>query len=156
MGAKALGGVLLLAAALLWGILRIAALRRSLSLAAGYLALLRHIRAQIEGLAMPIGAIFATADTRLLAACGKPHARDLGELLEASGAQLAPAVRAQLSEFASTLGTTQRAEQLRVCDGAIARLEPLLAAARADAPRRERLLLLLPPLGVGLIFLLLL
>ena len=154
MGARMLGALLLLIAAALWGLARVLALRRARLLGEAYLLLLCHIRAQIEGYAMPVAAIFATADQKMLAACGAPQARDLGEMLAVSGEGLAPEVRALLCAFCDTLGTSLRAEQLRACDRTVARLEGLLPAARADAPRRTRLLLLLPPLGTGIFLLL--
>ena len=158
MGAKAVGALLLLGAALGWGISRIVRERAQRARAEGFFALLCYMRVQIDCFSMPVGDILASADAAMLAACGADDAppADFGELLALGGRELPPAVHGVLSAFARELGTTYRAEQLRLLDRHIKALEGLCEGARADAPRREKLLLLLPPALVGILILLLL
>ena len=157
-GVKAAGALLMIAAALAWGISRIVRERAQRARAEGFLSLLRHIRVQIDCFSMPIGAILAGADKALLAACGvrDRSPADFGVLLAASAEALSPAAYATLSAFERELGVHLRAEQLRLCDRHLKELEGLCDRARADASRREGLLLLLPPALAGILVLLLL
>ena len=60
-----------------------------------------------------------------------------------------------LRDFATSLGTGFREEELRYCDSFLARLVPLAQKTRADLEKRTRLALILPPaLSAALILLL--
>lgn len=157
-GIKAVGAVLVLCCVLLWGVSRIIHERAQRACAESFLALLRHVRVQIDCFSMPVSEILASADKDLLAACGAEDVSpaDFGALLATGERELAPEVYATLAAFEKELGTRLRDEQLRLCDRSIAKLTSLCEAARNEAPRREKLLLLLPPALAGIVILLLL
>lgn len=157
-GVKVAGAVLVLFCVLLWGVLHILQERAQRARAEGFLALLRYIRVQIDCFSMPVGDILASADAALLAACGAKDVppADFGALLSLGEGDLTPEVYETLAAFDRELGTRLRDEQLRLCDRSITQLARLCEAARTDAPRREKLLLLLPPALAGIVILLLL
>ena len=143
---KLLGGVLLLGAGLGLGLRARHAARRELRRTEGFLALLGHIRTQIESFSMPIDKILACCDRRLLADCGADGMgfSDFSALLlEASGELPREAVRL-LECFGKELGRGYRADQLRHCEQYMTLLERECRLLREALPRREKTLLVLP------------
>ena len=153
-----IGAAMLLFCISLAGVSRAQAERRRLARARGFLALLQYIKRQIECFSMPIGDILRTADGGLLAACGaaEPFPDAFPALLAGAREELPAEIYGELCLFAESLGSTYRAEQLRLCEQHLARLSALCEALSADAPRRERLWLCLPPALAGIVILVLL
>lgn len=143
---KLCGAALLTGAAFVLGLWRRAFLRARVRQAEGYLELLGYVTAQIECFSTPVDRIFANCDRTLLQKCGvSSPPRDFAELLALSPPRQTAAFAAVLTEFAGAFGGCYRAEQLRACAFAAARLTPLCERMRAELPRRERAALLLPP-----------
>lgn len=155
---KWIGGFLLLFCSVCVGLSQIGAERARLARAKGYLALLRHIRRQIECYSLPVGDILARAEPRLLAACGWQGGRppDFSALLSATAEGLGGEARGELSAFAERLGGGYRADQLRLCEEHIARLSALCERDTGESAKRERLWLFLPPALCGILLLALL
>lgn len=155
---KWIGGFLLLFCAECVGLSQIAAERARRSHTRGYLALLRHIRRQIECYSLPVGDILARAEPHLLAACGWQSGRpcNFSALLAATADGLGSEARDALSAFAERLGGGYRADQLRLCEEHIARLSALCERDAGESAKRERLWLLLPPALCGIVLLALL
>ena len=155
---KWVGGALLLFCALYLGFLQISAARRAVARAKGFLCLLRHIRLQIECFSLPVGDILASADVGMLAACGVKEGKPISfaALVQGSKDCLSREVYGELVAFAEQLGTSYRAEQLRLCDRHITRLAALCEQEKQEAARKERLWLFLPLALVGIVLLVLL
>ena len=102
---KWIGGFLLLFCSVCVGLSQIGVERARLARAKGYLALLRHIRRQIECYSLPVGDILARAEPRLLAACGWQGGAppDFSALLSATAEGLGGEARGELSAFAERL-----------------------------------------------------
>ncbi len=124
--------------------------------ARGFCELVRHIRAQIERFGTPCPQILARLDTDLRLRCVLPqHTGDLGELLAETLLLVPDEIAALLRSFATELGSTYLAEQLRCCDYYLAKLTPLCEALWAESARRVRLSFLLPIALAGALALLL-
>ena len=113
--------------------------------AEGFLALLRHIRMQIDCFSLPVGRILAALDDRVREDCGCPAgSADMAALLDGTRLLLPEEGRELLLSFARDLGGSYREEQLRCCDYYIERLAPLCTGLRAELPKRVRLARVLP------------
>ena len=114
--------------------------------AQGFLALVRHFRAQIEHYATPVAQILATLDEQLLLDCGlceRPLSLDI--LLGGCELCIPLALTEELEGFFGELGSNYREEQLRCCDYYLGRIAPLCAEIGREMPKRVRLAWLLPP-----------
>lgn len=145
-GFKILGVAILLACGVLFGLTLAAFERRRCRQAEGFVALLRHIRLQIECFSVPVCKILESCDGQILLDCGV-EAEDLDDfsaLLSGTKLYLPEEFCRLLSDFGAQLGGCYRAEQLRCCDYYLERLIPLCDRMRDDLLRRERMVLLLP------------
>lgn len=155
---KIVGSVLLLCAGVLSGVFFAAFERRKCRQAEGFVALLRHIRLQIECFSLPIGKVLEHCDGQILMDCGVETATltDLTALLSGTRLYLPEEICRMLSDFAAQLGGSYRAEQLRCCDYYLERLVPLCDRLRGELPKRERVALILPMAVAAIIVLMLL
>lgn len=154
---KGLGLILLFACGLTVGYFLAAFEGRRCRQAEGFLALLRHIRLQIDCFSQPMGQILSTVDVRVRRHCGAPdHATDFPALLQGTTLLLPEEGRLLLQDFSDTLGSSYREEQLRCCDYYITRFLPLCERMRDELPKRLRLAWLLPTAAAGTLILLLL
>ena len=103
-----------------------------------WIALIAHIRLQIDCYLMPLDRILATADRPLLATLGNEHAKTADALLKSSLPYLDTAVAQELSAFFATLGTTYREEELKRCDYYLTRLRAHREAMAASLPARVK------------------
>ena len=139
------GVVLLLACGVAVGVTAAAYERRRYRQAEGFLALLRHVRGQIECFSTPLRGIFANCDDGIWADCGAVQVpRDLAALLRDVQLLVPQEICRLLHSLAERLGTGYREEQLRCCDYFLERLIPLCDKMRAELPKRERIALFLP------------
>lgn len=124
--------------------------------ARAFLALLQHIRRQIECFSLPVSQILQQLDTALLLDCGvRERPSDLTSLLQGCTLLLPAKGCALLQEFAAMLGKGYRAEQLRCCSYYEAELAPICEALERDLQRRSSLWRLLPgAVGAALILML--
>ena len=154
---KGLGLVLLFVCGLAAGYLLAAFEGRRCRQAEGFLALLRHIRLQIDCFSQPMGQILASVDGGVRRLCGTPRmAPDFPTLLQQTPLLLPEEACVLLRDFSNTLGSSYREEQLRCCDYYIARLVPLCERLRTELPKRLRLAWILPLAVAGALILLLL
>lgn len=152
------GGVLLLVlCGVLTGLCAAAFERRRYRQAEGFLALLRHIRGQIECFSTPLRGIFAACDASVWAACGMKHpaSQAFSEQLESTPLYLPQEACRLLFDFAARLGTGYREEQLRCCDYFLQRLTPICDKMRTELPKRERMALFLPVAAAAILALML-
>lgn len=113
--------------------------------AEGFLALLRHIRLQIDCFSLPVARILATLPPELCATCDiQNNVRDFPTLLTRSTLLLPDDMCELLVAFGNDLGSSYREDQLRLCDYYVTRLTPLCERIRAEQTRRTRLALVLP------------
>ena len=154
--AKGLGIALLAACGLLGGWQLAIFERRKCRQAEGFVTLVRNVRLQIDCFGTPVSGILGALDERIYAALGTPCVpKDLNELLEKTLLLVDTEYVELLHDFAASLGTGFREEELRYCDSFLARLVPLAQKTRADLEKRTRLALILPPaLSAALILLL--
>ena len=103
-----------------------------------WIALIAHVRLQIDCYLTPIDRILATTDRALLAAIGNEHAQTSDALREAARSYPDAAVARELSAFLATLGTTYRDEELKCCDYHLARLRAHREAMAASLPTRVK------------------
>ena len=113
--------------------------------AEGFLALLRHIRLQIDCFSLPVSRILETLPEQISEGAALPtDAQDFDALLDGTTLLLTPPMCELLIAFGADLGTSYREDQLRCCDYYITRFAPLCERMREELPRRMRLALLLP------------
>lgn len=142
---KGLGISLLLACGVLAGVLLARFERARCLQAEGFVDLIRNIRLQIDCFGTPVSGILASLDEKLYASLGAPRdCRDLNALLAATPLWVDRELRALLRDFAASLGTGYREEELRYCDYYLARLVPLAQKMREELEKRMRLALILP------------
>ncbi len=153
---KGLGIALLLACGALGSIFLTSFERARCLQAEGFVDLIRNIRLQIDCFGTPVSRILSSLDERLYAVLGAPHApADLNELLAGTLLLVDREYAKLLRDFAGSLGTGYREEELRYCDYYLTRLVPLAQKTREELEKRIRLALILPPaLAVALILLL--
>ena len=153
---KALGILLLLACGVLGGIFLAAFERAKCRQAEGMLDLIRHIRLQIDCFGTPLSAILCSLDDKLYAALGAPRdCTDMETLLMRTPLLLDRELCRLLRDFAASLGTGYREEELRFCDYYLERLSPPVQRIRKELEKKTRLSLVLPPaLSAALILLL--
>lgn len=142
---KWLGVLILLLCGVSVGIGIAAYERRRYRQAEGFLALLRHIRAQIDCFSTPLRGIFAHCDAGIWADCGITQVpQEPCALLESVPLYLPQEACRLLLDLCARLGTGYREEQLRCCDYFLERLIPICDKMRAELPKRERMALFLP------------
>ncbi len=132
--------------------------RRRAARAAGFLTLLRHVRAQIAAFSLPIPAILSQCDEKLLflVGAGANAARtDLVDLVRNARADLSDTAAETLTSWAEEIGRGDRAEDLRKSDLAIEKMESIVRKESAESRKREKLALFLPPLLGGIVICLL-
>ena len=119
--------------------------RHSVRQLAGFVALLRYVKWQIDAFSTPIPQMLSQCEPRVLRDCGiKGAPLDFGEALACAELSLPPTAKRCLFEFSAQLGGSYREEQLRLCEHYVARLQTALDKAREELPKRERLALVLP------------
>lgn len=142
---KTCGTLLLLLCGLATGTLFLSLERRRCRQAEGFLRLIRHIRAQIDCFALPIGEILSGCDETLCRDCGFPHTvSDFPSLLAACEFCVPQEICELLAAFAARLGNGYRAEQLRCCDDCIERLAPCCEQLHTTLAAREKTAMILP------------
>ena len=142
---KLIGLVLLLCSGILASLLLSRFEQHRYKQAEGFLALLRHIRLQIDCFSLPVSRILTTLPSQIREAATLPDdARDFGELLESTSLLLPEDMCELLASFSTDLGASYREDQLRCCDFYITRFAPHCERMREELPRRTRLALLLP------------
>ena len=153
---KGLGVAALLACGALAGIFWANFERAKCRQAEGFVDLIRNIRLQIDCFGTPIAGILASLDNGLYAALGVQCVpEDLATLLAQTLLLVDREYAQLLRDFAASLGTGYREEELRYCDYYLARLAPLAQKTREELEKRTRLALILPlALSAALILLL--
>lgn len=153
---KGLGIALILASGVLAGVLLARFERAKCLQAEGFVDLVRNIRLQIECFGTPIAKILSSLDEKLFATLGAPRApADLHALLDGTTLLVEREYAKLLRDFATSLGTGYREEELRYCDYYLARLVPLAQKSREELEKRTRLALVLPlALAAALVLLL--
>ncbi len=143
---KWLGGGLIALCALLAGVLCARYEQKKYRQAQGFVALIRHIRSQIECYGTPVDRILATLEERTLLDCGLcQRPTELSALLLQNEIYLPDELLGELQGFFGELGGSYREQQLRCCSYYLERLAPLCAEMQQLLPKRVRLALLLPP-----------
>ena len=143
--AKGIGLLLLFFCGVTTGLLLARFEQRRCKQAEGFIALVRHVRLQIDCFATPVERILASLDASIRADCALPSRADSFPALLASTELLVPEeLRDLLIGFSSDLGSSYREEQLRCCDYYLSRMTPYCERIRAELSRRVRLWLLLP------------
>ncbi len=157
-GFKIVGIAFLLASGVLAGLTLAAFERRKCRQAEGFVALLRHIRLQIECFSLPVGKILEGCDGQTLMDCGVEIAEpeDFSALLAGTRLYLPEELCRMLCDFGAQLGGCYRAEQLRCCDYYLERLVPICDRLRSELPKRERMALILPMAVAAILILMLL
>ncbi len=142
---KGLGIALLLACGVLAGVLLARFERARCLQAEGFVDLIRNVRLQIDCFGTPVSRILATLDEKLYATLGAPRGcADMNALLSGTLLLVEREYVKLLQDFALSLGTGYREEELRYCDYYLARLAPLAQKARDELEKRMRLSLILP------------
>ena len=143
---KVAGILLILAAGALAGLGLSAFERRRCRQANGFLALVRYIRLQIDYFSQPVPRILASCENSVLADCGVESDKlaDLTALLRSTRLYLPEDMCRLLWEFGNRLGGSYREDQLRCCDYLLERFTPYCDRLRAELPKREKMMLLLP------------
>ena len=124
--------------------------------AEGFLALLRHIRLQIDCFSLPVSRILTTLPHKICEEAALPtNAQNFEELLANTTLLLPEDMCDLLAAFGKDLGASYREDQLRCCDYYITRFAPHCERIRAELTRRVRLSILLPlALALSLVLLL--
>lgn len=153
---KGLGITLLLLCGVLCGVLLVRFERARCLQAEGFVDLIRHVRLQIDCFGTPVSGILATLDESLYVTLGAPRGcADLEALLTGTLLLVDRDFGKLLRDFAASLGTGYREEELRYCDYYLERLAPLAQRMRDELEKRMRLALVLPlALSAALILLL--
>ena len=156
LSTKALGIVFVLACGILAGAFWARFERAKCLQAEAFVDLIRNIRLQIDCFGTPLHKILASLDEALYRSLGAPcDATDFEELLTGTLLLVDRDFRKLLWDFAASLGTGYREEELRYCDYYLTRLAPLSQKTREELEKRTRLALILPPaLSAALILLL--
>ncbi len=142
---KAFGLFLLLGSGVLAGVMLVRFEQRRCRQAEGFLALLRHIRLQIDCFSLPVARILPALPVQIREACDIPlDVYDFPTLLTQTKLLLPPEMCELLTAFGEDLGSSYREDQLRLCDYYTARLTPYCERIRAEQSRRTRLALVLP------------
>ncbi|MBO7342242.1 MAG: hypothetical protein J6U87_06130 [Clostridia bacterium] len=153
---KWLGIGLLLCCGVLCGVFLAGFERAKCLQAEGFVDLIRNIRLQIDCFGTPVSKILASLDEKLYAALGaKRGAADLHAMLLSTLLLVDREFTKLLFDFAASLGTGYREEELRYCDYYLERLSPLSQKTREELEKRMRLALILPLALSGALILLL-
>ena len=154
---KTLGVLILLLCGVGMGVALAALERRKCRQAEGFLALLRYIRLQIDCFSLPVGRILNGCEGRILADCGVESEKmpDFATLLRGTRLYLPEEMCRLLWEFGGQLGASHREDQLRSCDYYLERWIPWCDRLRAELPKREKMMLLLPMAFAAMLVLLL-
>ncbi len=147
---RAAGALLLLAASICFGAANIRAERKRRRELDALLALVRHIRENIEHLARPLHEIYALFDDPALASPGfltRLRASGFPAALAETELSIGGAERAVLVPFADSLGRGYREEQIALCRYTEEKLSELAESLAKSALDRERLWRALPTLA---------
>lgn len=156
LSVKLLGMLLLALGGVLAAIWLVRFERMKCRQAEGFLNLLRNIRLQIDCFGTPVGQILSSIDATLGKDIGiTQKAQSFSELLKNTPLLLPKDFCRLLEEFALSLGTGYREEELRYCDYYIARLDPMCARMCEELEKRTRLALILPLALTGALILML-
>lgn len=142
---KPIGLVFLLGSGVITGVMLLHFEQKRCRQAEGFLALLRHIRLQIDCFSLPVSRILNSLPPQIREACDIPQdVRDFPSLLAQTRLLLPVEACELLSAFGEDLGSSYREDQLRLCDYYTSRLAPYCERIRAEQSRRMRLALILP------------
>ena len=142
---KGLGIALLAACGILASALLVRFERARCLQAQGFVDLIRNIRLQIDCFGTPVAKILSSLDGGLYALLGAPRAcPDLQALLDGTILLVDRDFCKLLRDFAISLGTGYREEELRYCDYYLAQLAPLAQKMQTELEKRTRLALILP------------
>lgn len=143
MTVKLIGAGLILAASLALAHCLAAAARAGVAQTEAYLDLLRRIRRQIACYSRPFGEICRRLEPELLAACGlgetAPGA-SFSAMLDGAALCLPAEAERVVRSFAGELGQGYLAEQLALCDAAVAELDAIAASSCRRLPEQLRLI----------------
>ena len=135
---KLAGAALLVLCGFLGGSFLCRKKEEALKLTEGYIALIKHIKNQIDCFNKPIDKILSTCPTSILAACGSsPGVTGMAELLSGSP-ELPPAVAELLDGFSRELGAGYRDSQLKLCDYYAGRLAAERDRLATELPKKRR------------------
>lgn len=143
MTAKLVGAGLILAASLALAHRLKAAARDGVAQTEAYLDLLRRIRRQIACYSRPFGEICRRLEPELLAACGfgeGAQGDSFAAMLDGAALCLPAEAERVVRGFAREFGQGYLAEQLALCDNAVAELDAIAEAARRRLPERLKLI----------------
>ena len=142
---KPIGLFFLLGSGVLIGVMLMHFEQKRCRQAEGFLALLRHIRLQIDCFSLPVAKILTTLPPQIREMCDIPqNARDFPALLAQTNLLLPPEACELLLSFGRDLGSSYREDQLRLCDYYTTRLSPHCERLHTELSRRIRLALALP------------
>ncbi len=142
---KLIGLFFLLCSGILASIMLVRFEQKRCRQAEGFVALLRHIRLQIDCFSLPVSRILTTLPPQIREACDIPEGASSFPVLLTKTKLLLPTEACELlTAFGEDLGSSYREDQLRLCDYYIARLSPHCERIRAEQSRRIRLFLILP------------
>lgn len=108
-----------------------------------FLVLLRTVKNRIDCYGEPIDAILSRCDVTLLSACGYgggQEAPDFSDFLEGCELCLSADERQILRDFSGELGRGYRAEQVKVCEYYIARLDRVREELERELPKRRKMI----------------
>ena len=117
--------------------------RRRWKQVGAFLALLRTVKNRIDCYGEPIDTILSRCDAALLLACGHRAGRDAPDFfafLEGCELCLSEGERQILYEFSGELGRGYRAEQVKVCEYYMARLDRAREALEEELPGRRKMI----------------
>ena len=135
---RCIGGVLILSVGLYGSIFGARLEKKRLQVLDAWIALIAHIRAQIDCYLTPLDRILATADRSLLSQIGNESTQTADALLNASRPHLDPEIARSLSAFFAALGTTYREEELKRCDYQLAYLRAQRETLATALPARVK------------------
>lgn len=150
---KIIGGILLLAASVGFGLIKIREERRRIRLARAFCELVKHIRENIAHYMKPLPEIFRTADCPILEEhgflgdCRERGIRLAWEKFSDSAENILPErVKRVLAEFSESIGGGYREDELNLCDYTIAELERAVREMTEDSVGKEKIYRTIPPL----------
>ena len=153
MSVRALGVLLLLFCGFLVGAWLVARSRGAAARVAAARTLIGEIRRGIERLSLPFSGILRALSSTALSECGvaEEKRQSLPALLLAVAEGVPAGPREALEALAEHLSGEGREGQIRRLEGAERQLEEWQGRYQSERGKEERLLLLLPPLLVGIL-----
>ena len=137
LGYKAIGGVMLLAVGVWIAVRTVRYERRRLTTLDAWIELILYIRTQIDCYLTPLGEILSGAPHRLTDRLGSGIS-DLNSLLWHTRRDLDGRAYEQIEMLLCELGTSYRAEQVKLCDYRLALLRDLRTGLAAELPARQK------------------